>query len=351
MEKPLLLCGGGTGVALPPELPETMLQAKLYGIGDLRLEEGPLPTIEDDEVLVRVEVCGICASDVRKFTAENYYPLKFPFNPGHEWTGTVVAVGRRHTKFQVGDRIVAEGQGGYAPYAKINAHDLRFSTRLPDEVSFEAGIFTEPLADCIHAVVHRGGVRLGDKVVVVGAGSMGLMHANVAALAGADVLVSEPDPERRALAVDFGASVTVDPTAHNLRDAVEEWTKGKGADACILTLSHPALIDEAVHLVGARGRVILFASGPVGQRISLDPNRIHYKEILLTGSHWVGVSGYSDPSLYELAVDLIARKKVNVEALITHRLPLTRIHEGFQLMQERKSLKVLVYPHQEAPVP
>lgn len=335
-------------MTFPGDLPETMLEAKLYGIGDLRLEESPIPAIEDDEVLARVEVCGICASDLRKFTTENYYPLTFPFNPGHEWTGEVVAVGRRHTKFKVGDRIVAEGQGGYAPYAKINAHDLRFSALLPDEVSYDAGIFTEPLADCIHAVVNRASVRLGEKVVVIGAGSMGLMHANVAALCGADVLVSEPDPERRQLAMAFGATHTIDPTEEDLDQAISEWTKGARADVCIVTLGHPALIRQAMTLVGKRGRVILFASAAVGQEITLDPNWIHYNEIVLTGSHWVGVSGYSDPKLYEQALDLIARKKVDVEKLITHRLPLRDIHEGYKLLQNQQSLKVVLYPQGEA---
>lgn len=332
-------------VSLPEGLPETMLEAKLYGIGDLRLEEGPLPTMAEDEVLARVEVCGICTSDLRKFAMPNYYPLSFPFNPGHEWTGQVVAVGSRHTKFQVGDRIVAEGQGGYAPYAKINAHDLRFAARLPDEVSYDAGVFTEPLADCLHALMNRASVRLGERVVVIGAGPMGLLHANVAALCGARVLVSEPKEERRKLATRFGADVTVDPSADALLDAVAAWTKGKGADICVVTVGQPQIIEQAVGLLGKRGRLVLFASTRLGEKIAMDPNWIHYNEITVTGSHWVGVSGYSDPKLYEMALDLIAGKKVDVEALISHRLPLSKIHEGYRLLQNGEAMKVLLYPH------
>lgn len=330
------------------DLPERMLEARLHGIGDLRLEEGEVPAITDDEVLVRVEACGICASDLRKFTTPNYYPLTFPFNPGHEWTGQVVQVGKRHTKFQVGDRLVAEGQGGYAPFAKINAHDLQFAAHLPDEVSYDAGVFTEPLADCIHALVNRASVRLGEKAVVIGAGSMGLLHANVAALCGATVLVSEPDASRRDLAVKFGADITVDPMEDDLEKVVDEWSKGQGADVCIVTVGQQKLLEQALKLVGKRGRVVLFASTRPGEQISIDPNWIHYNEIVLTGSHWVGVSGHSDPKLYEQALDLIARKKVDVEALISHRLPLKDIHEGYRLLQTMQSMKVLLYPNGEA---
>ena len=90
-------------------LPSTMKEVKLFGLGDLRIVESPVPAIEPDEILVRVRACGACPTEIRKFTVPNYKPIPFPVNPGHEWTGDVVAVGARVKRFQVGWRIVAEG--------------------------------------------------------------------------------------------------------------------------------------------------------------------------------------------------------------------------------------------------
>src|SRR5699024_6531535 len=162
-----------------------MVQYQLFGIKDLREINSKVPEIKDREVLVKVKSCGICPTDYRKYSVPNYNELNFPFNPGHEWTGEVVKVGSKVNKFKEGDRIVAEGEGGYAEYAKINEHDLEYATRLPDNISFDAGTFTEPLADCIHAV-KRANIDLGSKVVVLGAGTMGLQIISAASHSGAE---------------------------------------------------------------------------------------------------------------------------------------------------------------------
>lgn len=324
-----------------------MREYQLYGIGDLREMESRIPSINDDEILVKVRACGICPTDLRKYTTPNYYPLEFPFNPGHEWTGDVVSVGANVTKFKVGDRIVAEGMGGYAEYAVIDRHNLQFSTHLPDDVPYDEGTFTEPLADCIHAVVNRAKVRLGDKVVVMGAGAMGLQLVAAASLSGADVLVSEPNEQRRALALEFGAQHVVDPNAGPLIEQVRSWNGGNLADVCIVTIGNSALIKESIHLVGERGRVLLFGGGGEGLMTEIDPNWIHYNEIELTGSEWIGVGRHADPKLYKIAVDLIRTGKVPVRKLISHRMPLSKVHEAYDLIRSGKALKIILFPEEQ----
>ncbi len=329
------------------EITSTMIEAQLFGLGDLRLLESPVPPIGDCEVLVKVKACGICPTDLRKFTTPNYYPLEFPFNPGHEWTGDVVAVGAKVTRFRVGDRIAAEGMGGYSEYCKIDQHNLQYCVRLPDTVNYDEGTFTEPLADCIHAVVNRTQIRLGEKVVVLGAGAMGLQLIAVASLSGAEVLVSEPNSARREMALKFGAASVIDPNADDLGETVMSWTNGRRADACIVTIAEPKLMKEAVHLVGARGRVLLFGGGGKDLTTELDPNWIHYNEITLTGSEWIGVGRHADPSLYEKAIRLIETGKVPVRLLITHRAALSEVHDAYERIRGGRELKVILSPEKE----
>lgn len=323
----------------------TMWQLQLFGIGDIRLVESPVPTIGTDEILVKVAACGICPTDVRKYSVPNYNPLDFPFNPGHEWTGTVLEVGHHVSKFKVGDRIAAEGLGGYAEFAKINSHDLRYSVKLPDNLPFDRGTLTEPLADCIHAVVNRSGVRLGDSVVVLGSGVMGAMIAGVAALSGAEVLVSEPIEERRRIAASFGASRCIDPDAESLLEVVMDYTDGRLADVCIVTIANETLITQAVKLVGQRGRVLLFGGGAKGLRAEFDPNWVHYNEITVTGSEWIGVGHHADSRLYETAVTLLAKQALPFDSLLSHSIRLQDVENALKLLSEKNAMKVIVHPN------
>ena len=323
-------------------LPSKMKEVKLFGIGDLRIVESPVPTIEPDEILVRVRACGICPTEIRKFTVPNYKPIPFPVNPGHEWTGDVVAVGARVKRFQVGWRIVAEGEGGYAEYAKVTASNLQYSCRLPDSVSYEEGTFVEPLSDCIHAVRERAKVIAGDRVVVVGAGPMGLGIVAAAAHSGANVMAVEPIPERRALALEFGAEAVVDPNAASVEEAVLDWTSGRRANVCMATVGISKVMESCMKLVGERGRVVLFGGGGAGQSITIDPNWIHYNEISIIGSEWIGVGGKEEKDLYRISTEWIADGKVPVNRLISHRFPLTKIHDAYETIQAGGTLKVIL---------
>lgn len=325
-------------------LPSTMKEVKLFGIGDLRIVESPVPDIGPDEILVRVRACGVCPTEIRKFSVPNYKPIPFPVNPGHEWTGDVVAVGSRVKRFEVGWRVVAEGEGGYAEYAKITASNLKYSLRLPDAVSYEEGTFVEPLADCIHAVRERACVIAGDRVVVVGAGPMGLGIIAAAARSGGNVMAVEPIGERRALASEFGAEVAVDPNAESLEEAVLAWTDGRRADVCMATVGIPQVMEACVKLVGERGRVVLFGGGGAGQMISIDPNWIHYNEISVLGSEWIGVGGKEEKELYRIATEWIASGRVRVKQLISHEFPMSQIHEAYGTIMAGGAMKVILHP-------
>ncbi|NLS45678.1 MAG: zinc-binding dehydrogenase [Firmicutes bacterium] len=323
-------------------LPSTMKEVKLFGINDLRIIESPVPTIKPDEILVKVRVCGICPTEIRKFTVPNYKPISFPVNPGHEWTGDVVQVGSEVKDFRVGWRVVAEGEGGYAEYAKITASNLVYAQRLPENVSYEEGTFVEPLADCLHAVRERAEVIAGDRVVVIGAGPMGLGIIAVAARSGANVMAVEPVKERRDLAVEFGAEIVVDPTTQDVESSVLDWTSGRRANVGMVTVGIPEVIESGIKLVGERGRVVLFGGGGAGQMITIDPNWIHYKEISLIGSSWIGVGGKEETELYRISTEWISDGKFPVSRLISHRFPLVDIHKAYEAIMAGGTLKVML---------
>ncbi|MGH3039917.1 MAG: zinc-dependent alcohol dehydrogenase, partial [Gaiellaceae bacterium] len=219
----------------------TMRAVLLHGPGDLRLDTLPVPEPGVEELLIRIEACGICPTDVRKFfagTADRAYPL----NPGHEWVGRVEAVGAGAPSWESGARVYGDTYAGYAEYALLPAEGSDWSygaLEIPESLPAERAVFVEPLADCLHAVHDQGRVRAGDRVVVLGAGQMGLQIVLVAAAAGARVLAVDPLPDRRELALFFGAEDAAAPAG---------WSDG--ADVVFVTVGNPAPVNQALAAVG-----------------------------------------------------------------------------------------------------
>jgi L-iditol 2-dehydrogenase len=322
--------------------------ALLYGVGDLRLVDIPTPEYRADEVLTQVTVCAVCPTDIRKYRVGNGGVLKFPFNMGHEWVGEVVEVGSDVDDVKVGDRLLGTGYAGYAEYAPLGGEDLRpidgKPFLIPADVTDEEATFVEPLADAIHSLVDQAKVKIGDTVLILGAGQLALQHLMVAKLMGATVIVSEPLAERRELARKFGADQVIDGSATDeVVTAVHEMTDGKGADAVIVSVGSPEASVTALAAVRARGRIVLFGGYDRGVQTTLDLNIIHYKEIEMTGSYWVGVSPYANLALYGVALKLIRDKKIPVADLITHRMKLEEIHNAFDAIRTKTGLKAMIY--------
>lgn len=325
-----------------------MKAALLYGIGDLRVVDVPKPEPKPDEVLMRVTVCGVCPTDIRKFRVGNGGVIQFPFNMGHEWVGEVVEVGGEVSDVAVGARLLGGGYAGYAEYAPLGGHSLRplagRPMQIPTDVSDEEATFVEPLADAVHSIVDQGKVTIGDTVLILGAGQLALQHLMVAKALGATVVVSEPLAERRELAKQFGADHVLDGSStEEVVAGVNELTDGRGADAAIVTIGSPEASFTGVEAVRSRARVVLFGGYDRGVLSTIDLNTIHYKEIELVGSYWVGVPPYNNLELYEVALRLIREKKVQVADLITHRMGLDEIHDAFDAIRSRAGMKAMIY--------
>lgn len=283
-------------------------------------------------LLLRVEACGICPTDVRKFRmgAERY-----PLNPGHEWVGRVVETGDGVTGWSIGSRVYGDTYAGYAEYAAMSIEPEPWSAgpmSIPDHMPLERAVFLEPFADCLHAVHDQAAVTPGAEVLVVGAGQMGLQLVAAASLAGAQVTVAEPLEERRQLARAFGA------------DAVVERMPRASFHAVILSVGVADLVAPAIEACANGGRVVLFAGFGDDDRAQIDLNDIHYRELAVIGSVWVGPPPNQRRERYEQALELLAAGRVPVERLVTATCGLDGLERAFADVTSRRGLKtVLVF--------
>jgi L-iditol 2-dehydrogenase len=320
-------------------IPASMRAARLHGIGDVRVERLPVPEPAPSEVLVQIEACGVCPTDARKY-AIGVNDGDYPFNPGHEWVGRVVAAGDEVEGLSAGERVYGDTYGGYAEFTTIAAEPGGWSRgALPlGDIPVDRAVFVEPLADCLHAVHDQARVGAGDRVAVVGAGSMGLQMTAVAARAGARVLVVEPREDRRALAERFGAEQTVD--AARWPGAAHEWEPA----AIIVTLGRGEIAGEAVHACAPGGRVVLFAGFGDEGVARVDLNALHYREISLVGSEWVGVPPHQHFERYEQARELLADSGLALEELVSDEVTLEEVDEALRAVRDQRILKAVLYP-------
>jgi L-iditol 2-dehydrogenase len=320
-----------------------MRVARLHGVGDLRVESLPVPVAAASQVLVRIDACGVCPTDARKY-AIGVNDGHYPFNPGHEWVGRVVATGEGVEGFEIDQQVYGDTYAGYAEFAAIDTQPAGWSHGAlhVQDLPVERAVFVEPLADCLHAVHDQGQVGRGHRVAVIGAGSMGLQMVAVAAHAGARVLAVEPRRDRRALAERFGAEATL--ASLEWAGPVREWAGGAGPELVILTVPRGELAAQSVAACGPGGRVVLFAGfGDEGEAL-IDLNRVHYSEIALVGSEWVGVPPHQRFERYEHARQMLADGELPLEELISDEIGLDGIDGALKAVRDGRSLKTIVYP-------
>lgn len=340
-----------------------MKAAFLHGVGDLRVEETDRPDfLAPDDVLIKIHACGVCPSDLRAYTGVRPAHQETPYTPGHEWSGQITAVGEQVAGFQVGDRVAPSWRvmcghchyciRGYANFcenllrgrvrggfAQYGAAPLRSLQQIPDDVSYLQASFTEPVACCINGSRYAQ-IGLGDTVVVVGGGPIGLIHLQLAKHAGARVVVSDLVAERRQKALDLGADAVIDAGDDPVQ-AVLDLTHGYGADVIIVAVGSGKAQEQALAMAGRCARINYFAGAYPAPTIPLDSNLIHYKQIKLTGTH-----DYT-PRDFEIAMSFIQMGIVQVTPLVSHYLPLEQVKVGFDTVANLAGLKVVVYMHGE----
>ncbi|MDP3762017.1 MAG: zinc-dependent dehydrogenase [Ramlibacter sp.] len=344
-----------------------MKAAVLQAPNQLRLAEMATPEAAAGELVLRVRAATVCGTDLRILSGRKTKGVRFPSVIGHEFAGDVVEAGAGVTQFKVGDRVCMdpvipcracaycksgrenvcvnrqamgyEFDGAFAEYIRIPAIALAAGNvfHMPEGMSFEAAALAEPLACCINGQ-RNAQVGMGDSVVILGAGPIGLMHAALARAAGArQVIVSEPNAARRQAAAERGVNHVFDPTGGSLADFVKARTDGLGADVVILAIGVPQLANEALTLVRRGGRVNLFAGFSAGDTSTIDVNLIHYGEIVVTGASALSRRDY------ELALNMLASGQIDAGSLITHRYEVADSLAAFDEAGSGRALKVAIH--------
>ena len=337
--------------------------AVYYGRHDIRIEDVPVPAIGPGELLVRVNRVGLCGTDVTKVQYESVRPRTVL---GHELAGTVEEAGAGVNCFKRGQRVVAlhhvpcqscwycqHGDysmcrgfkasnfdpGGFAEYVRRPAVNVKFGTFLvPEGVSFEAATFTEPLACCLLAI-QRSRWQPNDRVLVVGAGPVGLLLAQIARLYLARVWVTDVVEDRLEMAKQFGVEKALNPLSSSVEEEVRHETSGVGFDCVILTASSQEVWDQAVKWVRDGGLIHLFAVRAGGAPTTVDLNELLIRQIQVSSTY------SSSPTAARQSLDLIARRLIDVEALISHRLPLAELGKAIEMAIRREGRKIMLEAH------
>ena len=330
----------------------SMLAARLYGKNDLRVENIPIPKISESEILVRVKAATICGTDVRMYlNGADGISEDSPLVLCHELAGVVEQAGALVDCFQVGQRVavapnigcglcdlcvsgnthhcaklIALGvhmDGGFAEFIRVPAEAVRLGnvTPIADSVSFVAAATNEALA-CAYNAFERYQVYPGDAVVIIGAGAIGLMHAQLAKMAGAAKIILNDLSEAR-LSECASLAPYVITVKENLLKRVMEETNGKGANVVITACSAAAVQRESFSLAALDGRINFFGGLPKGKSlVELDTNVIHYKQLAVTGTT------RSSLEHYRKTLSLIASGLLDVDSLATHSYPLKDVEKA-----------------------
>jgi L-iditol 2-dehydrogenase len=341
---------------------KTMRAAVYYNNSDVRVEERPVPQIGAGEILVKVVASGICGSDVMEW----YRIKKAPLVLGHEIAGEIAAVGEGVTRYKPGDRVFVSHHipcntchyclrgyhtacetlhttnydpGGLAEYIRVPRLNVdRGVFLLPDEVSYDAGVFVEPLA-CVVRGQRVANLHPGQTVLLLGSGISGLLHLLLAQSLGAGrIAATDISAFRLDMARQFGASGVFD-AREDIPARLREINDGRLADLVIVCTGVLSAFEQALQSVDRGGTILCFATTEPGVDLPVPINEFWRNEIKLVPSYG------NSPLDATVAIELIRSGRVPVERMITHRLPLDQTGRGFRLMAEGgDSMKVVIEP-------
>jgi L-iditol 2-dehydrogenase len=350
----------------------TMQALVLHAVNDLRLEQIARPQPQPGEALVRVAFCGICGSDIpRVFVKGTYH---FPTVCGHEFAGTVEACGAGVNDYKPGDRVVvfpllwcgkcaacergdfvqcsdydyygSRRDGAFAQYLAAPTRNL---VRVPDGVSLEAASMTEPAAVALHALRRTGGSLVGETVAVFGAGPIGLITAQWArAMGAAQVVLFDVIPQKLAMAATLGFTLAFDSRKVDPVAQVEALSEGRGAEVCIEAAVVPITMNQAIAAARVGGRVVLLGNPSADVTLPAKLiSQVMRREIDLRGTWNSSFSAAGNNDDWRAVLHGAARGAVDLDSLVTHRVPLADAADALRMMRDRSQFfaKVLIQPN------
>jgi len=340
-----------------------MKAVMLRGVKDLVVEEIKVRKPVNDEVLVKVDIAGLCGTDIHMWAGTNFEGT-FPFIPGHEWIGHVVEIGPSVRMLKIGDRVTGDNfiackkcdvcRNGGNPYF-CTCHDAYGYTpefpgglaeyqwspeerlyKIPASVSDEAGALTEVVGVAYHAIWARsGGIGPHDRVVIIGTGPVGLLAVQISLLTGAKIIVIEPETNRAKLANEVGVKYVLDPNKGDVVKEVMDLTNGLGATKIIECSGSIGGIALTVDIVSVDGTIVLTGQS-IGTKVPIEIGKIIWKHAKIVGSCGV-------PYFFPNVIDFLSKNLIDVTKIVTHRFPIEKALEAFELGHKASSGKILIY--------
>jgi L-iditol 2-dehydrogenase len=343
--------------------------ARFYAPEKIVIEEVDTPQVGPEEVLVQVKAALTCGTDVKMYK-RGHPKVRPPITLGHEFAGVVAEVGEKVSdRFKVGNKVTAANSapcntcffckmgkpnlceslldtligfsvdGAFAEYIRVPARIVKQNMYIvPDGVSFEEAALLEPLACAINGN-NAANIHIGDTVVVVGSGPIGLAHLQLARLNGASrVIVTDLQETRLGIASNLGADVVVDASKEDQLSRVKELTGGLGADVVIEAVGVPQTWELAFKMTRKAGTTLFFGGCPSGSKVTFDTERIHYEDLTLKGIF------HHTPQSVLKAYKLISSGRFKGKPLISDRMPLSSLQEALQKMGRGESIKVAIKP-------
>lgn len=351
------------------------MKAQVFrGVNHLSYEDVSVPTLLADEVLVKVNVVGLCQSDIKKILYPLYEP---PRIFGHETAGAIAAVGENVTNFQVGQRVAvmhhipcmrcdyclnenysmcdtyknivttagfAPSGGGFAEYVKVPGHIVRNGglIPIPDHISFEEASFVEPTNCCLKAV-KKANIQPGQTVLITGAGPIGLMFVMLVKYFGGRAIATDLIPSRVEKALALGAEAAFDARDADLPAKIHALTRGMGVDVTLLAVPSDKAFFQALDCTRKGGKILFFAEFPDEMEIPINPNLLYRREVDLMGSY------SSSFKLQSLAADIVFNRRIDVKALISDKYSLADLGKAVEqaVKPTPETYKILIYPECE----
>ncbi len=337
-----------------------MKAAIFKGPNELLVDNSDLPKLEPNQVLIKVDLCGLCGTDFHIFSGEA--PSKTPVIPGHEFVGIVSDFGKSVDGLSIGDHVAVDpniycGQcyycrrgeinfclnlkalgvtlnGGFAEFSIVPSSQVYL---IPKNLPFNIAAFAEPLSCCIHGI-DQASIKLGESVVIIGGGIIGLMILQLAIISGAGkVILIEPILSKRETAKKLGADFTIDSNSADLFSQILEITSG-GPDVIIECVGKSEAVNLALNLSKKGGRLIVFGLSGKNENISINLQNFFHKELSIKGS-------LLNPFTFARSIELLSGKKINIEPFNPVQLKLDNLSDVLNRTRDFSVIKYQVSPN------
>ena len=349
---------------------KTMIAGAYNGTPDIEVITRDIPEIKSDEALLKVHACGVCGTDLRILRSGHQRITKGTKRIlGHELSGEIVKVGKDLSWPDIGLRVIASPNmgcgtcdlclqgftqlcskyfsygvgidGAFAEFMRIPSAAFTQGnvSEIPGNLSYEEAAMIEPLS-CVVRGLSACNPKLGETVLIIGVGAIGLMFVQLAKLQGTRVIVSSRNDQRSQLAKKFGADFTFNPQQDDFQQAVLAATDGRGVNVAIVAAPSKEAQAAAIEVLAHHGRINFFGGLPRDDEIThVNANLVHYKELNITGTTGSSILQF------RTALSLVKNGMINVSDLITHRFPLKEIPLAIQSVRSKQGLKTMIQPN------